>query len=69
MTVSRKCGDLNKGYILQGTAVYLASDEDSSYVTGAIMNVTGQSLTHSRAPRLPALGTKLHLLAILGSHK
>jgi hypothetical protein len=25
----------------QGTAVYLACDEDSSYVTGAIMNVTG----------------------------
>ena len=26
---------------LQGTAVYLASDADSSYVTGAIINVTG----------------------------
>lgn len=29
---------------VQGTAVYLACDEDSSYVTGAIMNVTGKHL-------------------------
>ena len=35
------CPQHEDGMLLQAIAVYLACEEDSSYVTAAIMNVTG----------------------------